>query len=161
MEKIPINYAITNDEIRVESKSSNTLFIAHKRMKTIDIIQLDKDIKEIQKICKERKIIFSQKLGLYKFFQNKNNRNNYLETMKEVNLLFDKLIKGWQEKVEKGIYRGYIDDKEINNLDKLSYRINNLCLNETIGKIIELYRSIKKLKNDLNDSKCCITKIFL
>lgn len=78
--------------------------------------------------------------------------------MKEANLLFDKLVKGWQEK---GIYTGYIDDKEINNLDKLSYRINKLCLSETIGTIIELYRSIKKLKNDLNDSKCCITKIFL
>ena len=78
MEKISINYDISNDKIKVES--SSTVFINIVRGKAVDIIQLDKDIKELRKICKERKIIFSQKNGLYKFF--KENKNNYLEDIK-------------------------------------------------------------------------------
>ncbi len=158
MEKISINYDISNDKIKVES--SSTVFINIVRGKAVDIIQLDKDIKELRKICKERKIIFSQKNGLYKFF--KENKNNYLEDIKRVNKLFDVLVQGWQEKVKKGIYFGYHNDEELNNLDKLKWRIDAFYYaGTTISNINSLNNNVKNIYQDLKRKDVTIEKIYL
>ena len=126
MEKISINYDISNDKIKVES--SSTVFINIVRGKAVDIIQLDKDIKELRKICKERKIIFSQKNGLYKFF--KENKNNYLE--------------------------------ELNNLDKLKWRIDAFYYaGTTISNINSLNNNVKNIYQDLKRKDVTIEKIYL
>lgn len=160
MERISITYTITKDKIKVES--SSTIFISIVRGKTIDIVQLDKDIKEIRKICKERKIIFSQKNGLYKFFKDKNNRFTYLEEIKQVNKLFDELVQGWNKKVQNGIYPGYSDDEELNNLDKLKWQIDKFYYAGTvISKINTLYNAVERLKGDLKSKDTTLEKIYL
>jgi len=158
MEKISINYLITNDKIKVESDS--TIFISTVRGKTIDISKLDKDIKELRKICKERKIIFSQKNGLYKFF--KENQNKYLEDMKEVNKLFDCLINGWQEKVKKGIYPGYSNDEDIDKLEKIKWKIDEFYYAGTaISKINRLNSDVKRIYENLKRKEVTLEKIIL
>lgn len=157
MERISIEHSITKDKIKVES--SCTIFINKERKQTIDIIALEKDIKEIKKICKERKIIFSQKNGYYTFF--KGNKNHYLFAMQNVNLLFDKLVQGWQQKVKKGIYTGYSDDTELNNLLQLSWQIDALYQKNIISKIHTLYHNVQELKEDLQDSNINFEKIVL
>lgn len=160
MERISIDYNITNDKIRVES--SSTTFISITRGKTIDIVQLDKDIKEIRKICKERKIIFSQKNGLYKFFKDKNNRFTYLAEIKKVNKLFDELVQGWNKKVQNGIYPGYSDDEELNNLNKLNWQIDKFYYAGTvISKINALYNAVEGIKADLKREDTTLVKIYL
>ena len=158
MERISIDYAISNDKIKVES--SSTIFIKIVRKKAIDVNQLEKDIKEIRKICKERKIIFSQKNGLYKFF--KDNKNNYLEETKKVDKLFDELLNGWQEKVQKGIYPGYSEDEELNNLSKIEWQIDKFYYaGTTISQINSLYNNVKSIYTDLKREDVTIKKIVL
>ncbi len=160
MERISIDYEITNDKIKVES--SCTIFINSVRRKIIDIVQLDKDIKEIRKICKERKIIFSQKNGLYKFFKDKNNKTAYLDETKKVNKLFDELVQGWKEKVQNGIYTGYSDDKELNNLYKLKWQIDKFYYAGTvISKINSLYNAVEGIKCDIKREDTTLKKIYL
>lgn len=159
MEQIAIQYSITNEKIKVESDS--TIFVSIVRGKTIDIANLDKDIKEIRKICKERKIIFSQKNGLYKFFKDKNNQSKYLEEKNKVNKLFDKLMQGWQEKVQKGIYPGYGNDEEINKLCDLERQIVELNKTEVISTITSLFNTIKDYKKDLNDTNYVFERIVI
>lgn len=123
MNKIEIETVIMNDE-EIYIAGGTTCFCQLQGRKLIDIKGLLKKYNELIKLCKENKIKLSYKNHYKKTIKEleelyKNEANKYIN-------LYNELCTMWKDKLNKGIYPGYINDIDMIKIKEVSLQIQEM-----------------------------------
>lgn len=145
MKKVVIN----ENEIYINSES--TCFCQVKSRQVIDIKALTKKYNELVKLCKNKNIKVSYKNHFKKELAEL--KESYMQEVREWNNLFNTLASKWENKLNKGLYSGCVDDPEVNEMDKLDIKLQKMNVRSSaIFKVENIFNSINdKYENIINE----------
>lgn len=145
MKKVVIN----ENEIYINNES--TCFCEAKSRQVIDIKELTTKYNELVKLCKSKNIKVSYKNHFKKEIAEL--KESYIQEVTEWNNLFNTLASKWKNKLNKGLYSGYTDDPEVNEMREISFKIQKMNVRSSaIFKIESILNLINdKYENIIND----------
>lgn len=137
---------ITNDSINIGN--DHTCFCRKKRISYPDINELEKEVKTLRKLLK------SKNVKLYKtdtLKTLKECKKGYNEMVNDYNNTFDQLVSEWKEKIETGIYTGYVDDEHLNGVIRpLDWKLQRMNYRNTLlSKIRDIQRKVNEVNYEL------------
>lgn len=149
-DQIEMTEVILNDEkLKVVSDNSCTCFINHSKIEYVDIKQALKTHSEIVKYCKENKIKLSYKAKSKVQLQAL--KNEYNHTYNDYLEIYNTLKIGWQQKLKKGLFVGYGNDKEyMNVLSLLWFDIQKINHSDNvIDRVSTINNRLNSIKENL------------
>jgi hypothetical protein len=144
--RIHLDFAIVTDrEIHVSGCS--TSFTYETYINEVDIDDLFKKRKELISLAKSKGVKISYKNKTFSTL--KSIKEKYREDFVEYDFLFKNLIFKWENKLKKGIFTGYGEDKELTRIFETRNKLHSLFNNSTSLSIVsEINEKINRnLKN--------------
>lgn len=137
---------ITDNEIRIAA--SGTEFCNFTRKNYPDIDQLEKEVKQLRKELKSKGVTLSKSNTLKTL---KDQKEAYKQAVLDYNNTFNELCINWKSKLETGLYYGYSDDEDYNNVLKpLNFKLQEMSYSDHILTIVmSIKNRVNEIKNDL------------
>jgi hypothetical protein len=138
---------ITNEMIHISCE--HTEFCRMTRVSYPDITALEKEIKQLRKELKSKKVKLDKTETLKML---KEQKVAYIEMVNDYNNTFDALVDAWKNKMEVGVYSGYGDDEYMNNVIKpLRIKLTKMDYQTSIlDKVKRIERKVNEIKNELS-----------
>jgi hypothetical protein len=147
---IELKRAVSN-ETEIHVCSSSTSFVNVKLAPKVDIKQLVRDRAQVIKEAKAKGIKVSFKYGTKNMIDDA--KAIYDEEYNQYQAKFHLLASLWRSKLNKGIFRGYSDDKDLNAISGLSNGIDSMWNRRTnLSKVNEAFQYIKEVSRRIKDS---------